>query len=176
MWEDRIEHSIECRITLHKQDQRPHSLLFDRRAQRNMNRPKGGAPELFWRLVNDLSAEDKATKLVLIPLDIDPSKRLTPASPVRLIKRCEMARAMKNSSALRAVYEWFIKHMRDRRDEPFLYICIYPPDMAFAEGIAVPADVNLTDESAAQSDRLEHKVCTCACPLHRCKDAPPSTL
>lgn len=175
MWEDRIEHSLECRQTLHAQDLRPHTLLADRKTQRNMHRPKGGAPELFWKLACDLSVDDKTNKVVCVPLDINPAVRLTPASPVRLLPRAQLAQAAKGSSAMRAAYEWYVKHVCDRRDELYLYIFIYPPDMAFAEVLAVPNNLDLTDEAAVPDGRLEHKVCTCACALHRCSDAPPPT-
>jgi hypothetical protein len=164
MARDRVEHCLACRREQTRQDvvlQDTKLTLLERRMrQRNMNRQVKGGPELMAKLINDLSAEEKATNVVFVPLMYDDHALLNPKSPIKLVKKTDMPRAVKHSNALRQAYEWYIKHQRDRKGMPFLYVCIYTPDLALAEMIALPDD-------ESNSDKLEHHISQCQCLTHR---------
>lgn len=165
---DRVEHSLACRAELTRQDiireDTGKPLLKRRLDQRNMNREMNGGPALMAKILSDLSAEEKATCIVLVPLMYDDHVVLNKSSPVKLLKKTDVAHAVKHSNALRQVYAWYLQHQRDRRGEQFVYVCIYTPDMALAEMIALP-DVKAGD--SAGSDKLEHTYGQCKCFTHR---------
>ena len=170
MLEDRVNHSLACRRELQRQSNilvDTKTPLIERRIhQRNMSRQYNGGPQLMSNILNDLSGDEKANNVVFVPLDYDDKVKMGPKSPMKLVARSDMARAMKNSDALQQAYKWYIKHMRDRFNERFVYVCVYTPDVALVEMIALPD--NSKNETG---DKLEHMLCQCSCPTHRPKEA-----
>lgn len=163
MYSDRVDHSLECKRVLHEQvtsGGRP--LIESRVLQRNMSKPHNGGPKLLANLLAELTAAEREKNIVFVPLPFDKSVLLGPKSPVLLLEKPLVVKAMGQSNALKQACEWYLRHQRDRRGESFLYVCIYSPDVAFAEMIALPSD-----DTESASDKLEHIQCQCQCSVHR---------